>query len=155
MSNLVLTLLIAFCFVLHCYFFIDFFSQFHHSIFVWLRILLLGFFFSGLPLMGSPRSYDPSHRYERLARANFGFFKAFFSNIFLLVFFWFPIYRGIPISYPRSYVWFVDLGWLPSLLEAFLYMFYIFLSYRQVFIPYILLICSTLCNLFYGVSLFN
>jgi hypothetical protein len=74
MSNLVLTLLIAFCFVLHCYFFIDFFFAISSFNICLIKNLASWIFFPGLPLMGSPRSHDPSHRYERLARANFGFF---------------------------------------------------------------------------------
>jgi hypothetical protein len=32
---------------------------------------------------------------------------------------------------------------------------YIFPSYQQIFIPYILLMYSTLCNIFHGMSLFS
>jgi hypothetical protein len=75
MLILVLIFLIAICFVLHC-FFIDFFFQFHPSIFVYLKCCF--FVFSSLPLI---RLLCPGHKSEKLARVDFEFFL---KIIFLL-----------------------------------------------------------------------
>jgi len=135
-----------FCFALFLWL-IFFCFQFHHSIFVWLRILLLGCL--GSPLMRSPRSHDLGHRSKKLAQVKFGFsYKHFFSKIF-----WFPIYGVIPISCPISYIWFVDLVWLSDSLETFFFLHLSiilagvhFLHFANVF---------GLAYFFYGVSLFN
>jgi len=83
MSNLVLILLIVF------FFCIDFFSQFHPSMFVLLRTLLLCFF-SGLSLMTSPESHDSGNRSEGLTQVDFRiFFKVFCLYFFASVFFFY------------------------------------------------------------------
>jgi hypothetical protein len=120
MLNLVIILLIAI--FLHC-FFIASFSQFHPSIFVWLRILLLCFFC--LLLLRSPHSHDPSNRFGGLVRVDFRLFlKHFFCQCFFFLFLF--IYRIIPISCHGLCVWFVDPCWLPGSLNVFFIIIFFF-----------------------------
>jgi len=108
MSNLVLIFLIA---IFKIIFLIDFFFlQFHPSIFnlfnfyvefnpnsfkFFCVVFLLILFFFCLLLIGSPRSHDLGHRFEKLAQVDFDFFvKNCFSNrffggiFFLLCYLW-------------------------------------------------------------------
>jgi len=66
MLNLVSILLIAICFVLHCFFFIDFFPQFHTSIYLFGSKFCF-FVFLNLSLTGSPWSHDLGYGSKRLA----------------------------------------------------------------------------------------
>jgi hypothetical protein len=82
MLILVLILLIAICFVLHC-FFIDFFFNFIRQYLFSLKSCF--FVFSGLLLI---RLLYPGYKSEKLARVDFEFFfKAFFKNNFFALLF--------------------------------------------------------------------
>jgi hypothetical protein len=88
------------------------------------------------------------HESKRLARVDFGLFLKHFFQMFLPIFFCFSIYRVISISCPRSCVWFVHRSWLSASLEAFFNLFFMFISYQQVSISYIFLMCSAFRNIF-------
>jgi hypothetical protein len=149
MSNLVPNLLNCYLFCFALFFYWLFLSQFYHSIFVWLRILLLvvyGFVFNAATLV----SWPGLEIWKTSSIWLWSFFKVFFSIFFLPVCFL--------IFYLRGHPNFMCLICWPELAAGFslrLFFIYIFPSYQQIFIPYILLMYSTLCNIFHGMSLFS
>jgi hypothetical protein len=86
--NLILILLIAIFFVLHC--FPDCFFIAISSIDIYLIKNFAYLCFLGLSLLGSPHSHDLDHRSKRIARVDFGFLLKYFSyKSFACIFFTF------------------------------------------------------------------
>jgi hypothetical protein len=147
MSNLVPNLLNCYLFYFALFFCWLFLSQFYHSIFFWLEILLLvvyGFVFNAATLVSWPGLEIWKTNPIRL----WSFFKVFFS-------FFLPV--CFLIFYLRGHPNFMCLICWPELAAGFSqgFFLYIFPSYQQISIPYILLMYSTLCNIFHGMSLFS
>jgi hypothetical protein len=147
MSNLILILLIFFA----LFFLLILFSILSLNICLIMNLAFL--FFFCLLLIGSPRSHDLGHRFEKLAQVDFDFFvKNFFSNRFFAGIFFALLFMGSSQFHFLGHV-FDLLTRIGCQVHSRLFyvFFHIFPSYQHVSIPYILLMYSALCNIFYGV----